>query len=102
MDVQALKEGKVRGEVAAARSGVANARADLERAKLNLERTEIRAPFDGVITGLTLSPGQQVMLNQTLCTLVDNVNIEAEIGVLEADVGKIAPGGAAIIAAGPR
>jgi RND family efflux transporter MFP subunit len=98
LDVQALKEGKFRGEVAAARSGVANARADLERAKLNLERTEIRAPFDGVITGLVLSPGQQVMVNQTICTLVDNVNIEAEVGVLEADVGKIAAGGAAILA----
>jgi RND family efflux transporter MFP subunit len=98
LDVQALKEGKFRGEVAAARSGVANARAELERARLNLERTEIRAPFDGVLTGLTLSSGQQVMLNQTICTLVDDVNIEAEVGVLEADVGKIAAGGVAILA----
>ncbi|HEX6789878.1 MAG TPA: efflux RND transporter periplasmic adaptor subunit [Candidatus Krumholzibacteria bacterium] len=98
LDVQALKEGKFRGEIAAARSGVAIARASLERARLNLERTEIRAPFDGVITGLTLSPGQQVMVNQAICTLVDNVNIEAEVGVLEADVGKIASGGAAILA----
>jgi RND family efflux transporter MFP subunit len=38
------------------------------------------------------------MLNQSVCTLVDNVNIEAEVGVLEADVGKIAAGGAAILA----
>lgn len=98
LDVQALKEGKFRGEIAAARSGVSVARADLERARLNLERTEIRAPFDGVVSGLTLSPGEQVMTNQVLFTLVDNVNIEAEVGVLEADVGKIAPGGAAILA----
>ena len=98
LDVQALKEGRFRGEIAAARSGVAAARAALERARLNLERTEVRAPFDGVITGLVLSTGQQVMVNQTICTLVDNVNIEAEIGVLEADVGKIAAGGAAILA----
>ncbi len=98
LDIQSLKEGKFRGEIAAARSGVSVARADLERARLNLERTEIRAPFDGVITGLVLSPGQQLMLNQAICTLVDNINIEAEIGVLEADVGKIAPGGSAILA----
>jgi len=39
-----------------------------------------------------------VMVNQVLFTLVDNVNIEAEVGVLEADVGKIATGGAAILA----
>jgi RND family efflux transporter MFP subunit len=98
LDSQALKEGKFRVEIAAARSGVSVARADLERARLNLERTEIRAPFDGVVTGLTLSPGEQLMVNQVLFTLVDNVNIEAEVGVLEADVGKIASGGAAILA----
>ncbi|HET6347645.1 MAG TPA: efflux RND transporter periplasmic adaptor subunit [Candidatus Krumholzibacteria bacterium] len=98
LDVQALKDGKFRGEIAAARSGVAQARADLERARLNLERTEIRAPFDGVITGLTISAGQQVIVNQTICTIVDNVNIEAEVGVLEADVGKIQTGGQAMLA----
>ncbi len=98
LDVQALKEGKFRVEVAAARSGVSVARADLERARLNLERTEIRAPFDGVVSGLTLSPGEQMMVNQVLFTLVDNINIEAEVGVLEADVGKIATGGPAILA----
>ena len=98
LDVQALKEGKFRTEIAAARSGVSVARADLERARLNLERTQVRAPFDGVVNGLTLSAGEQVMVNQALLTLVDNVNIEAEVGVLEADVGKIAPGGTAILA----
>lgn len=98
MDVESLKAGKFRGEVAAARSGVAVARADLERARLNLERTEIRAPFDGVVSGLTLSTGEQLKINQTVCSVVDNINIEAEVGVLEADVGKIAPGGAAILA----
>ena len=98
LDVQALKEGKFRVEVAAARSGVSVARADLERARLNLERTEIRAPFDGVISGLTLDRGEQVMVNQVLFSLVDNINIEAEVGVLEADVGKIAAGGPAILA----
>jgi RND family efflux transporter MFP subunit len=98
LDVQALKEGKFRVEIAAARSGVSVARADLERARLNLERTEVRAPFDGVVSGLTLSAGEQLMVNQVLFTLVDNINIEAEVGVLEADVGKIAPGGTAILA----
>ncbi len=98
LDVQALKEGKFRGEIAAARSGVSVARADLERARLNLERTEIRAPFDGVVSGLTLDAGEQLMVNQNLFTLVDNVNIEAEVGVLEADVGKITTGGSAILA----
>ena len=86
MDVKALKEGKFRVEIAAARSGVSKARTALERARLDLERTEIRSPFNGVITGLTLSPGEQVTVSETICTIVDKFNIEAEVGVLEADL----------------
>jgi len=98
MDVEALKGGKFRVEIAAARSGVSQARAALERARLSLERTEIRAPFNGVITGLTLSPGEQVTANEAICTVVDNVNIEAEVGVLEADLGHVARGKPALLA----
>ncbi len=98
MDVQALKDGKFRIEIAAARSGVSQARTALERARLNLERTEIRAPFHGVITGLALSPGEQVTTNETLCTVVDNVNIEAEVGVLEADLAHVAVGKVVLLA----
>jgi RND family efflux transporter MFP subunit len=89
LDVQALKDGKFHVEIAAARSGVSQARTALERAKLNLERTEIRAPFDGVVTGLLLSLGELVSVNEAVCTVVDNINVEAEVGVLEADLGNV-------------
>lgn len=97
LDVEALKAGKFRLEIAAARSGVAKARAALERARLNLEHTEIRAPFNGVITGLTLTAGQQLSLNEVVCNIVDNVNIEAEVGVLEADLAYVEPGRPALL-----
>jgi RND family efflux transporter MFP subunit len=97
LDVQALKEGKFRVEIAASRSGVSQAHAALERARLDLERTEIRAPFKGVITGLTLSPGEQVTLNQSICSIVDNVNLEADVGVLEADLGYVSTGKPALL-----
>ncbi len=89
LDIQALKDGKFHVEIAASRSGVSQARTSLERANLNLERTEIRAPFDGVITGLNLSRGELVSANETVCTVVDNINLEAEVGVLEADLGNV-------------
>jgi HlyD family secretion protein len=92
LDVKALKEGNFRLEIAAARSGVSVARTTLERARLNLERTKIRAPFSGVITGLTLSNGEQVTVNETICEIVDNVNLEADVGVLEADLGSVEVG----------
>lgn len=98
MDIEALRDGRFRAEIAAARSGVAAARAELERARINLERTEVRAPFDGVITGLTLTRGQQLAANDVVCSIVDNINIEAEVGVLEADLGYVAVGKSVLLA----
>ncbi|MCH7548905.1 MAG: efflux RND transporter periplasmic adaptor subunit, partial [Candidatus Krumholzibacteriota bacterium] len=97
LDLTSIREGKFRYEVAAARSGVSEARASLERARISLERTVIRAPFSGVITGLTLSPGEQLIVNETICTLIDNIDLEAEIGVLEADLGHVIEGKPALL-----
>ncbi|NIM19863.1 MAG: efflux RND transporter periplasmic adaptor subunit [Candidatus Latescibacteria bacterium] len=92
LEVEALRDGIYRVEIAASRSGVSAARTALERARLTLERTEIRAPFSGVVTGLVLSQGEQVTKGQQICTLVNNVDIEAEVGVLEADMSELTVG----------
>jgi HlyD family secretion protein len=98
LDVEAIKKGRYRVEVVASRSGIAAARAAMERAQINLERTEIRAPFPGVVTGLHLSAGEHVAAGQTLCTLVDNTDLEAEVGVLESDIGFLDVGRRALLA----
>lgn len=97
LDVAALKGGHYRADVLASRSGIVAARGAMERAKLNLERTEIRAPFSGVITGLHLSAGEHVTVSETVCTLVNNRDLEAEVGVLESDIGSIAVGKPALL-----
>jgi len=97
LEVEALKDGIYRVEIAASRSGVSAARTAMERARLNLEHTQIRAPFAGVITGLVLSEGEQVTKGQTICTLVNNVDIEAEVGVLEADMAHLEAGRPALL-----
>ena len=99
LEIEALKEGFYRVDIVASRSGISAARTALERARLNLERTEIRAPFDGVITNLVLSPGEQISMNQTICTLINNTDIEAEVGVLEADMGSLEVGAQAFLVA---
>ncbi len=97
LDVEALKNGAYRGDIVAARSGVSAARTALERARLNLERTEIRSPFSGVITGLRLSVGEQLSKGQLVCSLINNKNIEAEVGVLESDMSGLAAGSPALL-----
>lgn len=97
LDVESLKEGYYRVDIVASRSGVAAARSKLERARINLEHTRIRAPFSGVVSGLALSPGEQVTKGQTFCSLVNNTDIEADVGVLEADMGHLAVGKPALL-----
>jgi membrane fusion protein (multidrug efflux system) len=98
LDLEELRRGAFRTDMAATRSGVTAARAALERAHLNLERTEIRAPFDGVVSGLELTEGEQMMAGQAVCALVDDMELEAVVGVLEADIGHVEAGRPALLA----
>ncbi|MCA9758507.1 MAG: efflux RND transporter periplasmic adaptor subunit [Candidatus Eisenbacteria bacterium] len=97
IEVEALKEGSFRRDLVEARTGLSAAKADEERARLNLERTEIRAPFSGVVTGLTWVSGQRVSAGEALCSIVDNVEVEAEVGVLESDLRGLEVGDRALL-----
>jgi membrane fusion protein (multidrug efflux system) len=98
LDVEAVKQGHYRLDVLASRSGIAAARAALERARINLERTEIRAPFSGVVADLVLSEGEHLSNGQMVCMLVNNTQLEAEVGVLESDIGFLDVGRPALLA----
>jgi RND family efflux transporter MFP subunit len=97
LGMAAVRDGAYRRELLEVRSGVAAARADAARLRIDLERTEVRAPFSGVISGLELNPGENVQVGQTLCRLVDDVNVEAAVGVLESDLAVVAVGKPALL-----
>jgi RND family efflux transporter MFP subunit len=97
LGMAAVREGAYRRELLEVRSGVAAARADAARLRIELERTEVRAPFAGVVSGLELSPGENVQVGQAVCRLVDDVNVEAAIGVLESDLALVAVGKPALL-----
>ena len=97
LGVDAVKDGAYRRELLEVRSGLAAARADEQRATLNLERTVLRAPFDGVVSGMTLNRGERISAQSLFCTLVDDVDLEAEVGVLESDLGTLVTGRAALL-----
>ncbi len=92
LGIQAVKDGSYRRDVLEVRSGLSMARADQSRAELNIERSVVRAPFNGVITALELTTGERVQPGQAFARLVDDVNIEAEVGVLESDLGVLQVG----------
>lgn len=97
IEIAALENGAFRQRLVDARTGLAGAKADEERARLNLERTEIRAPFAGVVSNLTLQPGERITTGDPICNLVDNVDVEAEVGVLESDLRGLVVGRPALL-----
>lgn len=59
-----------------ARAQLAAAEARLQAAELQLERTEIRAPFDAVVTNVLVEEGARVVVGQTLIALYDVTGVE--------------------------
>ena len=70
-------------QLAQAGAGVESARVAYEQARLNLERTEVKAPFNCIITGRFVELGAQVSTQEALATLVgtDAYWIEAAVPV---------------------
>ena len=98
LEMDALQKGAFREAVFQQRTGLAEARMAEERAKLNLEYTEIRAPFAGIVQGLTMVTGENVSVGTSVCTIFNNDNLEAILNVLEADLGNLHEGRPVLLA----
>jgi RND family efflux transporter MFP subunit len=92
LEMRSLNKGAFREAVFQQRTGLAEARMAEDRARLNLEYTEIRAPFAGIIQGLTMVNGEIVGVGTSVCTIFNNDQLEAVINVLEADLGNLSVG----------
>jgi membrane fusion protein (multidrug efflux system) len=97
LGMDAVRDGAYRRELLEVRSGVAAARAEAARLQIELERTEVRAPFAGVISALDLNQGENVQVGQVFCRLVDDINVEAAVGVLESDLSVVTVGKPALL-----
>ncbi len=98
LEMNSLQAGAFRDAVFEQRTGLADARMAEERAQLNLEYTRIRAPFAGIIQGLTMVAGEMLTVNSTVCTIFNNDHLEATVNVLEADLGHLAEGRPVLLA----
>lgn len=96
-----VEDARIARDKAVAARGAADAEvalraAALARAEQDLRDTVITAPIDGVVTVRLVDPGQTVvsaMSATALFTVASNLkDLKAEVGVDEADVGKVAAG----------
>ena len=79
----------------AARARAEEARADLIQARLDLERSVVRAPFDGMVLAVNVSPGQTIVSawqSQPLVTLADHRLYHARAQVSLAQARELEPG----------
>lgn len=73
-------------------SGVNAALVSVKQAEYNLSQTYLFAPYDGIIEGLEIKPGNWVNAQQKICTIMDNKQLEVVAEVLEFDLGGLSVG----------
>ncbi len=83
---QMVSSGSLRQEIKKANDGLANAIISLKQARLNLKRTYIRSPFEGIISGLTVSRGENINTGQALMNVVNLKTVYMEGYALESEI----------------
>ncbi len=89
--LELLLAGATDEQIAAAKARVAQARTALDQAELSLEQATLRAPFDGVVAEVNITPGG-VTSALPAVTLVDASGFHISIDVDEIDVGQLSEG----------
>jgi HlyD family secretion protein len=75
---------------AQAEAGVAQAEAALASAQLNRQRAELRAPFDGVVSLITVSVGDPANpASRVAVKLIDTKNLRAEVLISDIDIARV-------------
>lgn len=84
---QALSQARTAVEMNA--TALSRARLELEDARRALEETEVRAPFDGLLTETAAVLGRQVAANEKLGALIDPSRLEASVRVSNAEYARL-------------
>jgi len=96
LDTARITRDAQRAAVAAARASVAYQQAALDRAREDLADSVIVSPIDGVVTQRHVDPGQTVVSSLQATPLFevasDLAQMEAEVAVDEADIGRVRAG----------
>jgi HlyD family secretion protein len=79
-------------EVETAAAQVKAARSALKLAETQLKYTQLRAPFEGIITSRNVELGEVVLPGRDVFSLSNLVSVELKIFVDETEIGKVKPG----------
>ena len=79
-------------DVKAANAQLDGARAALDLANVQLEHTQLRAPFNGIITSKDVEPGEVVSPGREVISIADLSEMKLKVFVGETEIGKVKPG----------
>jgi RND family efflux transporter MFP subunit len=77
---------------AEARAALTRTEAEVAMAQIELERTQIKAPYDAVVTRRHVSAGAYVRLGDPVVTLLNDVGLEVEADVPSDRIAGLVPG----------
>ncbi|MCS6877427.1 MAG: efflux RND transporter periplasmic adaptor subunit [Geminicoccaceae bacterium] len=96
LDVASAAFERARAALESAKADVAVAEAELRLVEVDLEKASILAPIDGVVLHRNVDPGQTVAATlqaPRLFTIAEDLaQMEVQVDVDEADVGRVRPG----------
>lgn len=99
LDAAVAARRRAEANIAVARAQIAVAAADVRLGRINLERAVIRSPIRGVVLSRKVDPGQTVAVTlqaPVMFTIAEDLSqMELQVDVDEADVGRIKVGQAA-------
>lgn len=78
-------------------AGVEQNQVNLKKAKLNMENTYLKAPFAGLIDGLSFEEGSMISPGEILANVQDVRSFEVQTELLEFDIPKLQTGDSAVI-----
>ena len=75
--------------LAAARARVAQSEAALQTARVAREKSELRAPFDGLLTDVVPYVGDEVIVGAPIFEIIDAAKLRVEASLDEADASRV-------------
>lgn len=91
-DTRMVFSGALREDIRRAKDGLSDAMIQLKQAQLNLKRTTIRAPFNGVVAAIHISPGEKVSAGRELVKVVNLDSLYLKGYALESEIRHLQKG----------
>lgn len=92
LELALIEAGRKKDEIMASSKNLTQGEIDVKLARMDLDKSIIRAPFDGIVTDLKISPNERLDAGRELFTLVDISRIKVKAKVLESEIGKMKAG----------